>query len=91
MQPLESANRTGSGPALQARRPLTPLQLLFLRRFQSLLEKRQQYTGRVPPSDLRLHLIDKVLYSTYCDCAGCGIGDEAKDLLRRQRGMARFP
>lgn len=81
--------RTGSNPTSSPdrsrRSPHTQEQALFLHRFEALLTKRQQHRGRLPSSDWRMRLIDKALYSTYRDCLNLSVGDEAKDLLRRER------
>jgi len=71
------------------RRPThTPEQLLFLHRFEVLLNKRRQHVGRLPPTDWRIRLIDKALYSTYQDCLALSVGDEARERLRRERGAS---
>ena len=70
-------------PVERLRRPLhTPEQVMFLRRFHDLLEKRAAYGERYPETDWRRRLIDKALYSTYCDCLELELGDEVRELLR---------
>jgi hypothetical protein len=80
-----------TGPAIDRfRRPAhTEEQTLFLRRFQSLLEKRVECAERFPVSDWRRRLIDKALYSTYRDCLDLDVGDEVRDILERGRTGAR--
>lgn len=84
--------RTSSSPASspdRLRRPShTQEQTLFLRRFEVLLTKRHQHVGRLQPSDWRLRLIDKALYSTYQDCLAISVGDEAREILRRERATS---
>lgn len=71
------------------RRPAhTPEQMLFLHRFEVLLNKRRQHLGRLAPTDWRMRLIDKALYSTYQDCLALSVGDEARERLRRERGSS---
>ena len=69
-------------------RGYTPLQTLFLRRLQGLIEKRRLHVGTLPPSDWRIRLIDKALYSTYSDCLQVGLSDEAQTLIRQARQAA---
>lgn len=82
--PRTSSASTSSGERL--RRPAhTQEQLLFLQRFQTLLAKRHQQVGHLQPNDWRLRLIDKALYSTYQDCLALNLGDEVREILRRER------
>jgi hypothetical protein len=65
----------------------SPEQVLFLQRLENLVLKRQQFAPRAAPGDWRMRLIDKAMYSTYQDCLGLGVGDEARAILQRlQRG-----
>ena len=86
MQPVDFANLNNQKESIIARRPAySPCQLLFLRRLEQLFTKRRQYAGRLQTSDWRLKLIDRSLYSTYCDCVQLGLLEEAKTLLERAR------
>jgi hypothetical protein len=80
-----------ANPALDRfRRPsLTPEQALFLRRFQNLLDKRQEFEP-LPMIDWRRRLIDKALYSTYRDCLDLDVGREVRDILERGRSGANW-
>jgi len=84
--------RTSSNPTSSVdrlRRPAhTQEQSLFLHRFEVLLTKRHQHAGRLQPSDWRLRLLDKALYSTYRDCLSLSVGDEAREILRRERSAS---
>ena len=75
-------------PADPTTRGYTPLQTLFLRRLQGLIEKRRLHVGTLPPSDWRIRLIDKALYSTYLDCLEVGLSEEAQTLTRQARQAA---
>ncbi|HEY8477449.1 MAG TPA: hypothetical protein VIN09_11345 [Chloroflexota bacterium] len=63
----------------------TPHQLFFLARLSSLLRLRQEHLGTLDPNDWRMKLINKALYSTFCDCLEEGVGDEAKMLISQHR------
>ena len=79
-----SSTQTSSVERL--RRPAhTQEQSLFLQRFQGLISKRNQHVGRLQPNDWRLRLLDKALYSTYQDCLALSLGDEVREILRRER------
>ncbi|MGH2461732.1 MAG: hypothetical protein ACRDIY_23000 [Chloroflexota bacterium] len=81
--------RTGSTPLSSPERfrhpSRTQEQTLFLHRFEVLLTKRHQHAGRLPPEDWRMRLIAKALYSTYRDCLELSVGDDAREILRRER------
>ena len=87
MQPVEYANLAANQrDSLVFRRPsYSPLQLLFLQRLEQLLLKRRQYAGRLASDDWRMKLLDRALYSTYCDCLQLGLQEEARTLLERSR------
>jgi bifunctional DNA-binding transcriptional regulator/antitoxin component of YhaV-PrlF toxin-antitoxin module len=74
-QPLERIRRT----------TLSAEQMLFLRRFGDLLEKRREHADRLPESDWRRRLIDKALYSTYQDCLALDVGEEARAVLQHDQ------
>jgi hypothetical protein len=69
-------------------RGYTPLQTLYLLRLLSLSDRRRQLAGTLPPSDWRVRLVDKALYSTYSDCLQIGLADEAQALVRQARQAA---
>jgi hypothetical protein len=55
---------------------------------QRMLQTREDNIPRLKPEDWRMKLLDKALYSTYCDCATVGVGEQAQALstaLRQQR------
>ena len=56
-------------------------QLHFLRRLHRLLNLRQEQSGQLNDGGVRL--IDRAIYSTYCDTVDQGVGPEAQKLLHR--------
>lgn len=70
-------------------RPYSPVQLLFLLRLARLLRQRQEYLNVVSSDDWRMRLLNKAIYSTYCDCLEQGIGDDAKALFERDKAANR--
>ena len=62
-------------------RPYNQMQLLFLLRLASLLRRRREYQNVLVPSDWRMRLLHKAIYSTFCDCLALGIGNEARGLF----------
>lgn len=76
------ANRSQPGGPL---RGYTPAQAFFLMRLQTLIGKRQHHATITQAGDWRTRLLDKALYSTYCDCIALGVGDDARNLLRQMR------
>lgn len=57
------------------------LQLHFLRRLDRLLRLRSEQSGQL--NEGGLHLIDRAIYSTYCDAVDLGVTAEAQRLLHR--------
>lgn len=57
------------------------LQLYFLRRLNRLLRLRSDQGGQLNDDGVRL--IDRAIYSTYCDAVDLGVMDEAQSLLHR--------
>jgi hypothetical protein len=70
-------------------RPYSPVQLLFLLRLARLLRQRQEYINVLAPEDWRLRLLNKAIYSTYCDCLEQGIAEDAKALFDRDKAANR--
>lgn len=71
----------GSSGDVYRRSAHTTEQSMFLRRLADMLEKRREIDGRLSRNDWRFRLLDKALYSTYCDCVDLGVGDEARRLV----------
>ncbi len=59
----------------------TGLQLHFLNRLVHLLQLRYGDGGCLSPETQRL--LDRAIYSTYCDCLDLDVGKEAQRLIRR--------
>ncbi|MBI4317417.1 MAG: hypothetical protein HY675_02915 [Chloroflexi bacterium] len=70
-------------------RPYSPLQLLFLLRLARLLRERQEYANLLSPDDWRMKLLNKAIYSTYCDCVEQGLAGDAKALFERDQATNR--
>lgn len=63
-------------------RPYNQMQLLFMLRLASLLRRRREYQHVLVPTDWRMRLLHKSIYSTFCDCMALGIGGEARGLFQ---------
>jgi hypothetical protein len=59
----------------------SPLQLHFLKRLRRLLRLRKDQAGKL--NEGGLHLIDRAIYTTYCDAADCGVTIQAQKLLQQ--------
>jgi hypothetical protein len=53
----------------------------FLKRLGRLLNLRTEQSGQL--NEDGLHLIDRAIYSTYCDAVDLGVTGEAQRLLHR--------
>ena len=69
-------------------RSYSPTQLFFLTRLSWLIRQRRELTNTLDAADSRRKLLDKALYSTFMDCMGEGVGDEAKSLLAQQADIS---
>ena len=74
----------GRGP-----RPYSPIQVIFLLRLARLLRQRQEYLQLLSQDDWRMRLLNKAIYSTYCDCVDQGLNDDAKALFERDKTTNR--
>lgn len=68
-------------PLLENEAECSPLQLHFLRRLNRLLRLRNEQGRELNGEGVRL--IDRAIYSTYCDASDVGAAEEAQNLLRR--------
>jgi hypothetical protein len=59
----------------------SPLQMHYLRRLNRLLRLRADQRGLLNEEGARL--IDRAIYSTYCDAADLGVTAEAQKLLHK--------
>lgn len=59
----------------------SPLQLHFLRRLNHLLRLRAEQDGQLNDSGTKL--IDRAIYSAYCDAVDLGVTNEAQRMLQR--------
>ena len=66
----------------------SPVQLLFLLRLARLLREREEWTGKLSSNDWRLKLLNKAIYSTFCDCVEQGTADDARSLFEQNRTRA---
>jgi hypothetical protein len=66
-------------------RSYTPMQLHFLQRLAHLVKQRREHIHLLQPTDWKMRLINKALYSTYRDCVAEGVGEEAKQILERSQ------
>lgn len=68
-------------PIRESDESYSPLQLHFLRRLNRLLRLRADQTGQLNEDGVRL--IDRAIYSTYCDGADLGVTEEAQRLVHK--------
>ena len=63
---------------------LTAQQRFFLQRLVWLQKQRRECENVLTPSDWRMRLINKALYSTYRDCVEYGVEESAKQVLANE-------
>ena len=80
-----SPNAVSLRPGTPAPSQLTTLSSLLLRRLNRLVRVESEWRPRVADDDWRIKLIHKSIYSTYCDCVGEGIAEQAKAIVRTSR------
>ena len=65
-----------------------PFQLMFLLRLARLLRERQEWARKLNGGDWRIKLLNKAIYSTFCDCVEQGVADDARSLFEQNRAQA---
>lgn len=74
----------------QARiKPYTEVQLFFLLRLERLLRVRREHAALSSSNDWWAKLLNKAIYSTYCDCIELGVGEDARTLFARDQATAQ--
>lgn len=66
---------------MPSERDYNALQSLFLSRLVRLLRQRRDYATVLGADDWRMKLVNKAIYSTFCDCLELGVADEARALF----------
>jgi len=66
-------------------RAYNALQAMFLSRLVRLLRQRRDYANVLGATDWRMKLLNKAIYSTFCDCLEVGVADEARTLFAGQK------
>jgi hypothetical protein len=74
-----------SSPTNTPQSPMTASQLFFLQRLAWLQKQRRECINVLHPSDWRMRLLNKALYSTYRDCVAAGVEQAAKEILQREQ------
>ncbi len=70
-------------------KPYTEVQLFFLLRLERLLRIRREHAALSHSSDWWAKLLNKAIYSTYCDCIELGVGEDARSLFARDQAAAQ--
>ena len=65
------------------------LQRFFLARLRQLVALRREQQPRLEDGGPELRLLDKAVYSTFCDCLDLGVGDEARAALKNEEVQSR--
>jgi hypothetical protein len=59
----------------------TPMQVLFLDRLSRLVQKIQLHGRYLAPTDRRMQLLNRAIFSTFCTCREMGLEREARAIL----------
>jgi len=70
-------------------KPYTEVQLFFLLRLERLLRVRREHSALANSNDWWGKLLNKAIYSTYCDCIELGVGEDARSLFARDQAAAQ--
>lgn len=65
-------------------RTYSTLQTFYLLRMMRLLKLQKEVANPLDVSDWRLRLLNKAIYSTYCDCVALSLGNEARTLMSQE-------
>ena len=87
MRPADPGNPNVEAvpPASSGLKSYSALQLFFLMRLSYLVRRRKEELASLDPSHWKFKLLNKALYSTFCDSVEEGVGEEAKVLLGQQQ------
>ena len=79
---MSAMDRTGidRGSILK---PYSSLQLLFLLRLVRMLRLKQKYDNLPASEQWIVELLNRSIYSTFCDCLEQGVADEARSLMAK--------
>lgn len=80
-KPKEALEGDIQSVLLESEEQYSSLQLFFLRRLGRLLQLRQQQAGQLNREGL--HLLDRAIFATYCDCVDMGVGEGAQRIVQR--------
>jgi hypothetical protein len=93
MTPFESSRYNLDGTAYlggkSGARSYSSLQTMYLLRLTKLLRDRQDWGRRLSADDWRLRLLNKAIYSTFCDCVEQGVAEDARNLFTQSRSGQR--
>jgi hypothetical protein len=64
-------------------KPYSQLQSFFLMRLGRLLRLKQLYSGLSGQEEWVPKLLNKAIYSTYCDCLEQGVTEDARALIEK--------
>ncbi|MHB1162190.1 MAG: hypothetical protein ACYC3V_17940 [Chloroflexota bacterium] len=78
----DTTSRDNSSRSGRKDRSTRYLQRFFLARLQRMVAVRREQDPEA--GDPNLRLLDKAVYSTFCDCLDLGAGDEARAALRHE-------
>jgi len=79
---LTSQDNSGLGRRVDE--PSPALRRFFLSRLRDMVALRSEHARRLPDGDPNLRLLDKAIYSIYCDCLDLGVGEDARAILRHE-------
>ncbi len=90
VEPWSIKSIEGQRSERQARiKPYSEVQLFFLLRLERLLRVRREHAALASSSDWWAKLLNKAIYSTFCDCIELGVGEDARSLFARDQAAAQ--
>jgi len=89
VQELKGGTEDMLSPTTESESPYSPLQFHFLRRLNRLLRLRADQTAQLNEDGVLL--IDRAIYSTYCDAVDLGVVEEAQKLVHRLASPSSQP
>ena len=89
MQETKGGMEDMLSPIKESDSSYSPLQLHFLRRLNRLLRLRAEQAVQLNDDGVRL--IDRAIYSTYCDAVDLGVMEEAQKLVHRLASPSSQP
>ena len=93
MAPSDVENQECTSPSVEDEvsegDELTPYEILSLMRLDDFKVRASEYAADPDHDEWLLGVLQRSIYSVYCDCLEIGLGDEAHKIVKRMRAVEK--